>query len=71
MDQTIHIVYTWECDRFSGRRLDNKKTFWSYQEAMDYVKEFNSYNTEETVPEWYMIATYEGCAPVPEGNPPQ
>ncbi len=36
--------------------LDERKKFPSLEEAEAFVTEFNSENTDETVPDWYMRA---------------
>jgi hypothetical protein len=46
-----------ESERGWGQRTDEIKEFDTYEEARDYIKEFNSKNTEESVPDWYMYAT--------------
>lgn len=56
----LYRVDLLEFERGWGSRLDEVKYFSTEQEATDYVKEFNSENTEDVVPDWYMIAIYQG-----------
>ena len=49
-------VYVWEMDAWSGRKLDSIQEFDSKEEALSFVRKFNSGNTENTVPDWYMYA---------------
>lgn len=39
-----------------GQRIDEVKEFNTMEEAVNFVNEFNSYNKEEKVPDWYMYA---------------
>jgi hypothetical protein len=50
---TVEII---ESESGWGQRIDSVKEFVSLKEAEKFVKEFNSHNTEERVPEWYMYA---------------
>lgn len=45
-----------EFERGWGSRIDEVKSFNSYEEAVAFIKDFNSLNTDITVPDWYMIA---------------
>ena len=45
-----------EFERGWGSKIDEIKGFDTKEEADTFIKEFNSYNTSETVPDWYMIA---------------
>lgn len=45
-----------EYERHWGPKLDRELFFDSYEEAEEYVKEFNSVNNKERVPDWYMAA---------------
>jgi len=51
-----------------GSRIEEVKYFKSLQEARDFCKEFNSRNTSETVPDWYMVAKYTGKKNLPQFN---
>ncbi len=51
-------VNVFEYERGWGSRIDEVLYFNTEQEALDYVKEFNSKNTAETAPDWYMTAEY-------------
>jgi len=45
-----------EYERGWGSRVDEVKEFDSELERDNFIEEFNSKNTEETVPDWYMVA---------------
>lgn len=45
-----------EYERGWGSRIDEIKEFATEQERDDFIKKFNSHNTEKEVPDWYMIA---------------
>jgi hypothetical protein len=47
-----------EYERGWGSRVDEILYFETQEDAEQYVKNFNSVNKEETVPNWYMTATY-------------
>ena len=49
-----------EHERGWGSRIDETLYFDNEEEAKAYVKNFNSQNTEVTVPDWYMVADYRG-----------
>ena len=49
-----------EFERGWGSRVDDILFFDNEPEARKYVEDFNSRNTEKTVPDWYMIAEYVG-----------
>jgi len=49
-----------ESERGWGSKIDRVLYFDNEQEAKDYCKEFNSKNTSEVVPDWYMYADYCG-----------
>jgi len=51
------LVQIIESERGWGQRLDETKEFPTYEKAEAFIKEFNSKNTEDTVPDWYMAAT--------------
>lgn len=46
-----------EYERGWGNRVDETKTFSTFEKAESFAKEFNSRNTEEVVPDWYMVAS--------------
>lgn len=50
---TVTII---ESERGWGQRVDEIKEFDSEDKALEFVEEFNSKNTSETVPDWYMYA---------------
>lgn len=45
-----------EYERGWGSRVDSIKEFDSELDRDNFIKEFNSKNTEEIVPDWYMVA---------------
>ena len=53
MKYTVNLL---EYERGWGSRLDAVETFDTYEEAKKYKDDFNAKNTEEVVPDWYMIA---------------
>lgn len=55
-----HLVTLIESESGWGQRVDEIKRFDTEQEATDFVKEFNSKNTADTAPDWYMVAVYSG-----------
>lgn len=58
----LNLGETWkveiiESERGWGQKVEEVKFFDNQQEAEAFVQEFNSQNTETTVPDWYMYAT--------------
>lgn len=53
-----HRVEIYESERGWGQRLDEVKYFDTMKEAEEFVKEFNSKNTLDYVPDWYMFAIH-------------
>ncbi len=49
-------VYIIESERGFGQKIDEVKEFDTLELAETFVTEFNSHNTEEKVPDWYMRA---------------
>ena len=47
-----------EFERGWGSRVDEVIYFDTEQNAKAYAKEFNSLNTQDTAPDWYMVAEY-------------
>lgn len=45
-----------ESERGYGQKIDEVKEFETYEEAKEFVKEFNSKNDLDYVPDWYMVA---------------
>lgn len=45
-----------EYEKGWGSKTDEIKDFDTQKEADDFISEFNSKNTEDVVPDWYMIA---------------
>ncbi len=45
-----------ESERGWGQRVDKVKLFDDAQEALDWVRKFNSANNKDKVPDWYMFA---------------
>lgn len=56
MSKPVVKVAIWEYERGWGSRIDEVKEFGTKEEAEQYVLEFNSSNTAEVVPDWYMVA---------------
>lgn len=48
-----HIM---EYERGWGSRVDETREFDSLEARNTFIKEYNSHNTEEKVPDWYMVA---------------
>lgn len=46
-----------ESERGWGQRLESTEEFDTLEEAKTFQENFNSQNTEKTVPDWYMFAT--------------
>ena len=46
-----------ESERGWGQRIDDTKFFDDYDEAVDWVKDYNKDNNQTIVPDWYMYAT--------------
>lgn len=46
-----------ESERGWGQRVDQTREFNTYDEAVDFIKSFNSQNNLPVVPDWYMYAT--------------
>lgn len=51
------VVEMLEYERGWGSKVDDRKVFATEEEGLEFVKEFNSDNTEEEVPDWYMVAS--------------
>lgn len=50
-----------ESERGWGSKIDETLYFDNEEEAKKYVKDYNEkYNSQEEVPDWYMIAEYVG-----------
>jgi hypothetical protein len=54
--------YRWRVDIFEyergwGRRHEGAKFFDDENEAYQFVRDYNSENTETVVPDWYMAAS--------------
>ena len=45
-----------ESERGWGRKIDEVKEFDTLIQAQAFIKEYNSYNTSPTAPDWYMQA---------------
>lgn len=51
------VVYLIESERGWGQRVDDVREFDNHETALAYVREFNSKNDLDYVPDWYMYAT--------------
>jgi hypothetical protein len=49
-----------ESERGWGQKIDETIYFDNEPEAREYVRKYNSKNTEKEVPDWYMYAEYVG-----------
>jgi hypothetical protein len=45
-----------ESERGWGQRIDEVKSFKTYEEAKKYQIDFNAENNKDYVPDWYMYA---------------
>lgn len=59
---TAHRVDIIEYERGWGSKVDETIYFDNEAEARKYCDDFNSKNTAKEVPDWYMIAEYQGLA---------
>lgn len=57
---TAHRVDLIEYERGWGSRVDEVIYFDNEAEARKYAADFNAKNTAKEVPDWYMIAEYQG-----------
>jgi hypothetical protein len=46
-----------EYEKGWGNRVDEVKTFSSLTKANAFIKKFNAYNNQPTVPDWFMVAS--------------
>jgi hypothetical protein len=46
----------WEFERGWGSKVDHTKEYDTKEEAVKAINDFNAGNTEEEVPDWYMVA---------------
>ena len=56
----LYKVYIIESERGWGTKVDDVKYIDTKENAMMFVREFNSKNNKEVVPDWYMYAEYGG-----------
>lgn len=56
MPSEVWAVNLTEYDRFMGSKPDGKKLFATYNDAKEFMVEFNGCNDCDNVPEWYMTA---------------
>jgi hypothetical protein len=54
MDNKEVKVAIIESERGWGQRIDEIRKFPSMEDAKIFVNEYNSHNTKEFVPDWYM-----------------
>ena len=52
-------IAVYEYERGWGSKLDDWMVCLTVEDVEDFKEEFNSYNTEKTAPDWYMIAEGE------------
>lgn len=57
-------VYIIESEIGWGQKIDEVKTFQTYEEAEKYCREYNSKHNPPSnkAPDWYMYAQLEGCS---------
>lgn len=55
-----HKVLVFEYERGWGSRIDEVKYFDSESLAKNFVSQYNSKNTLDVAPDWYMVARYDG-----------
>ena len=55
-----HRVNIIESERGWGRKIDEVRYFETEASAKMFVEEYNKVNNLDTVPDWYMYASYEG-----------
>lgn len=58
----ITLQYAWrvdiiESERGWGSKVEDTKYFDNFDEAKEFVTNFNAQNNESYVPDWYMYAT--------------
>lgn len=53
-----HKVTVLEFERGWGHKVEEVIYFDTEANAQAYVKDFNSFNTRGTAPDWYMVAEY-------------
>lgn len=53
-----HEVIITEHEKGWGSKVDEVIYFDTEANAQAYVKDFNSFNTRGTAPDWYMVAGY-------------
>lgn len=56
MKQFMFKVNIIESERGWGSKIDEVKEFYTQEEADDFIKDFNSKNDKDSVPDWYMYA---------------
>lgn len=59
---TLNTQHEWavdviESEKGWGQRLDETRLFETHEEAIEFMKQFNSHNDKKAVPDWYMYAT--------------
>lgn len=55
-ENTMWKVAIIESERGYGQKINEVKEFETYEEAEEFVKEFNAKNDLDYVPDWYMVA---------------
>ena len=61
---TKYSVIIYEFERGWGSRVDDIQYFESSMEAKAFVTSFNASNDKPQVPDWYMVAEYNGIVEV-------
>ncbi len=66
--ETVYKVNIIESERGWGQKIDDVIYFSTQEKALDYIKEYNKSNTSEHVPDWYMVAQYDGTVQIPDSS---
>lgn len=59
MKKTVVIVPVTESERGWGRQIDDYMVCLTTEDALKFTEEFNAKNTEETVPDYYMVVEHK------------
>lgn len=53
--KTVVKIAVWEYERGWGSKIDDWMVCEDIDDALAFKREFNSKNTEQSVPDWYMV----------------
>lgn len=62
MSKVAVKIAVWEFERGWGSKIDDWMVCQSVEDALKFKQEFNSKNTEDSAPDWYMICRDEPVA---------